>query len=323
MRRANFAAYLSFQRWLCDPQHLRRVRRPNEDTHLELEGKGLLLEGLKTRTDLNGQRVRVGKLDVSRGRYSVRLPSGEVILVRRLNLVSYESEWCRKRQISHTSILATARTVEHVLSTLYHYFPPLLHRNLELRAAQSEAPTCAPAEGAVGASIFAMLVSKRAERLLRKLVQVLRIAQDRRAETASQPSDKDGPCFFFRRGCCSVDGCPFSHQNSADTRPVCKFALSGTCKFGAARCRNRHPVVAAYATEQHADVRVLQGNVQLGLGSLISSGLFTRSTLAVDEGVAANCRPPADYLAYHSVLLCGEGDFTFAAALASRASGRG
>ena len=326
---ANLAAYTSFQRWFSDPRRLRRVQRPSDSAQSELEGEDVLLDGLKKRPELNGKRVRVGKQDAASGRYAVMVldEGGEALLVRRINLIEAEVEWCKERHISHTSLLATARTVEHVLCTLYHYFPPLMHQNLELRAQHDQHdhhPAAAPpsSEGKLPpGAIFGLLVDQRAERLLRKLLQTLRVAQDRHAATAEQPSDKEGPCFFFRRGCCSVDACPYSHQNSADTRPICRFALSGTCKFGAAKCRNRHPVVAA-STVQHTDVKLLQSRVQLGLGSLIPAGLYTRAELtgALVDGKGTNCREPPNYLDFESVLLLGEGDFTFAASLAARAA---
>ena len=121
---ANLAAYLSFQRWLGDPRRLRRVRRPVDDAEFELEGEHVRLSGLKQRPELNGARARVGKYDAASGRYAVMLDAGEAILVRRANLIEAEAEWCQQRHMSHTSLLATARTVDHVLTTLYHVFPP-------------------------------------------------------------------------------------------------------------------------------------------------------------------------------------------------------
>ena len=58
----------------------------------ELEGESVTLGGLKGRPELNGERVVVGQLDGASGRYEVRLPSGEWIKVRRINLVDAEVE---------------------------------------------------------------------------------------------------------------------------------------------------------------------------------------------------------------------------------------
>ena len=362
---ANLAAYLSFQRWQCDPRRLRRVRQPVDDAESVLEGEVVTLGGLKNRSELNGQRVRVGKYDATRGRHAVELANGEQMLVRRINLIESEVEWCRERKISHTSMQAVARTVEvsgptraprltraltqvlmedavcsllmgarfdsrllqHVMGTLYHHFPPLLCVHLAVRAAKP-APThaairavAARREGHVGkGAAFSALVSKRAEGLLRKLLQAMRVPQDRRAETASQLSNADGPCFYFRRGCCSVSQCPFSHRNSADTREICRFALTGSCKFGA-KCRNRHPVVA-HPTEQNAEVAALQARVQLGLGESMHLYASVDALGTLTSGDQSNCLPPPEYTSFRSVLLVGEGDFSFAASLAKTCKAR-
>ena len=73
---ANVCAYLSFQRWQCDPRRLRRVRRPATDAQAELEGEVVRLSGLKSRPELNGECVVVGKYDMASGRYGVQLRSG-------------------------------------------------------------------------------------------------------------------------------------------------------------------------------------------------------------------------------------------------------
>ena len=115
---ANLAAYLSFQRWQGDPRRLRHVHNPAVDAQSELEGETVLLGSLKSRQELNGHRVLVGKYDPLRGRYAVTLESGEQIKVRRINLIEFEAEWCRERSLSHTSLLAVSRTVEHVMNTV-------------------------------------------------------------------------------------------------------------------------------------------------------------------------------------------------------------
>ena len=81
-------------------------------------------------------------------------------------------------------------------------------------------------------------------------------------------------------------------------------------------------MVAAYSGTQHLDVKLLQARVQLGLGSLIPAGLYTRADVigAIVNGDGANCREPPNYLNFGSVLLLGEGDFTFAAWLAAQAA---
>jgi len=105
-------------------------------------------------------------------------------------LVDAEVEWCRARHISHTAILATARTVDHVMGTLFHYFPPLLHLNLRRRGArpppthaayEADSRDLAPAVNGVAQrpSVFSLLVEPRAARLLRKLAQSLRVPQGR------------------------------------------------------------------------------------------------------------------------------------------------
>lgn len=137
----------------------------------------------------------MGKYDAARGRYAVQLRVGEEILVRRINLIEVEAEWCRERQLSHTSLLAAARTVDHVMLTLFHYFPPILHRHLQMRAWQPP-PTHAVGqqmEQVRGAALFPLFFDKRAERLLRKLAQSLRVPQDRHSSTAEQISDVMGP----------------------------------------------------------------------------------------------------------------------------------
>jgi len=327
---ANLAAYLAFQRRVLDPRRLRRVRRPSVNANMELEGESVLVSGLKNRPELNGERVEVGKYDAARGRYAVTLGSGEMVLLRGANLIEAEAEWCRERKISHTALLATTRTVDHVLRRVFHFFPPVLRHHLERRASRP-APTHATHDFAAlesmpeskqrggGGSIFRLLVDKRAETLLRKLLQTLRPPQDRHTESAATPSDANGPCFFYRRGCCSVEPCPFGHEVSADTRPLCKFALSGTCRFGAARCRFRHPN-AKTTTQQDPEVTAIQRQVQLGLGgSLMSMFAKVETVGAITSGPEANCKPAPDYLNFQSVLLLGEGDFTFAAELASAA----
>lgn len=340
---ANLAAFLSFERWQKDPRRLRAARRPATDTlgQSELEGEYVFLGGLKARAELNWQRVLVGKYDPTRCRFAVTLGANspsprERILVRRANLFEEETRWCREAQISHTSLQATARTVEHVHSTLFHRLPSILCHHHAVRALHPTPSGAAadPRGAARGAAtsagrdeldgryvpgvIFSQLVDKRGEMLLRKLLQTLRPAQDRHAATSELESGPEGPCYFFRRGCCSVNACPYSHYNAADTRPMCRFALSGQCKFGA-RCRNRHPVVAASADENE-EVTRLQQHVQEGLGSNMRQYVGAEVAGVIDSGPLANCKPPPDFTAFRSVLLLGEGDFTFAAALASAAS---
>ena len=99
---------------------------------------------------------------------------------------------------------------------------------------------------------------------------------------------------------------------------MCTFALHGSCKFGA-RCRNRHPVVAA-STDEDPEVAQMQRNVQRGLGSIMDQFTSVETAGTVTDGVSANCLPPPDYLQFGSVLLLGEGDFTFAAHLATLAA---
>ena len=329
---ANLAAYLSFQRMQCDPRRLRRARRAAaaDDERSELEGEGVWLCGLKNRPELNGQRVSVGRFDAARGRYAVKLSDGEELMVRRSNLAEQEAEWCRRHQISHTAVLAVTRVVDHIMGTLYHIMPPILCHHLQLRHAQKDpakqipAPSTVPAPSMVSAptmvpaerQIFSTLVSKRSERLLRKLLQTLRPSHDRLVQAAPNES---APCFFFQRGCCSVSACPYLHRNSSDMRPICQFALKGTCKFGA-RCKNRHAVVAPAIAEQSLEVAQLQADVQKGLRSRME--MFARVDVvgAISDGHMRNCMPPVDYLSFASVVLLGEGDFAFGAALASLAS---
>ena len=60
--------------------------------------------------------------------------------------------------------------------------------------------------------------------------------------------------------------------------------------------------------------------VQLGLGSQMDLYVHVEQAGVITTGPSANCQPPAAWPAFRSVLLVGEGDFSFAAALAPLAS---
>ena len=332
---ANFAAYACYEHGQTDVRRLRLVRRahvahgPSDVDELPfdefLEGESLLLDGLKGRRELNGRRVKVGKFDSTRGRYACQLEGvpnqvsvpNEHILVLRCNLIVCEVEWCRQRSISHASLLATERTIQHVVATLYHHLPPLLTHNLKLRALHPPPLRDLRGGDMDGAGIFSRMFDDRAELLLRKLLQTLR-PQDQGA--ADQNAMGEGaPCAFFRRGCCSVTPCPYTHASSGDARPVCSFALRGRCKYGAS-CRNRHPMPTTNQLT-NPDVAELQRVVQLGLGTQMDLYVHVDQAGMMTEGPAANCEPPADLATFRSIWLVGEGDFTFSAALAARRHG--
>ena len=113
------------------------------------------------------------------------------------------------------------------------------------------------------------------------------------------------------------------YDEAADPRPLCRFALRGTCRFGAT-CRDRHiaPAAVARMGPPEPEVAALQAQVQEGLGSQMHLCVGAAAAGAVTDGAAANCSPPLDYLQFGSLLLLGEGDFSFAAALAARAKRR-
>ena len=119
--------------------------------------------------------------------------------------------------------------------------------------------------------------------------------------------------------------CPYDHCEAADRRPLCRFALRGVCRFGT-RCRNRHPpppAAAAAAADDDPEVAEVQAHAQAGLGATMELFRTAESAGAMPSGEGANCMPPPDYAReYSSLLLLGEGDFTFAAALATRRRAR-
>lgn len=325
---ANFAAYACYEYGQTDVRRLRQVRRANtahspsdvDELSIDefLEGESLLLDGLKRRRELNGRRVKVGKFDSTQGRYACQLegvPNPEPILVHRCNLIVCEVEWCRQRSVSHASLLATERTIQHVVATLYHHLPPLLTHNLKLRALHPPPLRDLRGGDMDGVGIFSRMFDDRAELLLRKLLQTLR--PQNQGDADQNTMGEGAPCAFFRRGCCSVAQCPYRHVSSGDARPVCSFALKGPCKFGAS-CRNRHPMPSPLT---NPDVAELQRVVQLGLGTQMDLYVHVDQAGMMTEGPAANCEPPADLATFRSILLVGEGDFTFSAALAARRHG--
>lgn len=333
---ANLAAFLSFQRWYCDVQRHHRIdagEPVSSDASSELKGRHVLLQNLRNRAELNGALVAVGKFNVARGRYEVQVLggqwAGEWILVRRANLVEEEEAWCRERQLSHTSLLAVARTRAHVLDTLYRLSPPILQRHLGLRRPQPApreaelTPQAGGPEDPPPPSLFSLLVSPRSARLSRKLLQTLRkavqlgVAEEQEGYVAV--ATERHPCFFHLRKCCSLgDKCHFSHTQAEDRRPLCRFAMQGNCRFGAA-CKDRHPATPPVTVDEgFAELEELQMQVQGGFGAMMPLFASAELTGAVCVGGDANCLPPVDYSAFKSLLLLGEGDFTFAAALARK-----
>ena len=56
-------------------------------------------------------------------------------------------------------------------------------------------------------------------------IKTLRPPQDRHTESAATPSDANGPCFFYRRGCCSVEPCPFGPNPLASPAVPAIYAI--------------------------------------------------------------------------------------------------
>ena len=314
---ANLAAVTSFQAWQADPRRLRRARKGAVASGPE--GDRVRLVGLKARPELNGLMIEVGAFDELRSRYAVRLESGEKILVRRINLAEPEAEWCRARGLSHTALLAVLRTVEHVLQTLFRWHPPLLQRHhaRQLTLVRN-APQC-PREGErLPGRLFWNFFGERDERLLRKLLQTMRTPTGGHREPVNADVAR---CFFLERGCCTVRNCPFDHgvarqAQAVDTRPLCKFALVGKCRFGAS-CRFRHPDTEP-AKNDNPEVAMLQEQVQAGLGSQMPHFVKADTVGAVADGDFPNCYGAPQYIQPESnLLLIGEGDFSFAACLST------
>ena len=228
---ANLAAVTSFQAWQADPRRLRRTRKGAVASGPE--GDRVRLVGLKARPELNSLMIEVGAFDELKSRYSVRLESGERILVRRINLAEPEAEWCRARGLSHTALLAVLRTVDHVLQTLFRWHPPLLQRHhaRQLTLVRN-AQQCPREVERVPGKLFWLFFGERDERLLRKLSQTMRTPIGGHKEPVEAGVAR---CFFLERGCCTVRNCSFDHgaakqAQGVDTRPLCKFALVGKCR---------------------------------------------------------------------------------------------
>ena len=314
---ANLAAVTSFQAWQADPRRLRRARKGAVASGPE--GDRVRLVGLKARPELNGLMIEVGAFNELKSRYAVRLDSGESILVRRINLAEPEAEWCRARGLSHTALLAVLRTVEHVLQSLFRWHPPLLQRHhaRQLTLVRN-AQQCPREAERVPGKLFWLFFGERDERLLRKLLQTMRTPTGGHREPVNADAER---CFFFERGCCTVRSCPFNHgaarrAQTVDSRPMCKFALVGQCRFDGTSCRFRHPDREPAKTDDDPEVAMLQEQVQAGLGSQMPHFAKADSVGAVAQGDFPNCYGAPHYIQPASnLLLIGEGDFSFAACL--------